>query len=188
MHHLRTGLTSVVVLALALLPLTVALTGCGQQSVDELRQNYSAELNGWVEKETPISAEATITVGEGDDGGEQPAGEGEVAGEDGEQPAGTGETVQVSKSVMLDIVVKHRGAGKLDGLTLDIYQGNPELEEPKRNWKVFVDTSDMAVAKQVTRTIEGVDLEPGDGFSVEVREHVPPEERGEYKEFQQQGS
>lgn len=187
MPRLQIGLLG----ALALSAMLLTSIGCGPADVNRLRQNYSAELNGWFKQETPTSAEAMITVQEeGDDGGEDAGAaeeteEPEAAGDgdDEEMPTEMAETVHVSQKVTLDILVKHNGAGTLPGITLDIFQAPADSDNYKRNWKLWVDTSDLAVVKQITQTLEGVDLEPDDRFAVEVREYVPPEEQGEYKEF-----
>lgn len=188
MPRLQVGLLG----ALALSALLLTALGCGPADVNQLRGNYSAELNSWFKQETPAAAEAMITVREeGDDVGEEVAdasetGEPEAAGdEEGEEevPTEIAETVHVSQKVTLDILVRHNGAGKLPGITLDIYQKAADAEDHKGNWKLWVDTSDLAVVKQITQTLEGVELEPDDVFAVEVREYVPPEEQDEYKEF-----
>lgn len=190
MPRFLTGLTGV----LTLLVLVLSLAACGQAGVEDLRRNYTAELNGWYTQETPAAAEAMITVGDdgaGDDGaGEGVAEEGaETPGEEGEEeiPSEMPETVTVTQKVTLDIMLRHEGGGTLPRVTVDIYQADAE-ENQKQNWKLPVDTSDLAVTKQFTQTLEGVDLEEGDVFAVEVREHVPPEEQDEYPEFAQQSS
>ena len=189
MPRLQAGLLG----ALAVSALLLTSIGCGPADVNQLRGNYSAELNSWFKQETPTSAEAMITVQEeGDDAAEEgePAQEPEEteAAAEGEEemPTEMAETVNVSQKVILDIVVRHNGAGTLRGITVDIFQKAADAEEPKRNWKLWVDTSDLAVVKQITQTLEGVELEPDDVFAVEVRNYVPPEERDEYKEFSQQ--
>lgn len=185
MPRFLTGLTGV----LTLLVLVLSLAACGQAGVEDLRRNYTAELNGWYKQQTPAAAEAMITVGD-ENGGEGVGEEGaEAAGEEGEEeiPSEMPETVTVTQKVTLDIMLRHEGGGTLPRVTVDIYQADAE-ENQKQNWKLPVDTSDLAVTKQFTQTLEGVDLEEGDVFAVEVREHVPPEERDEYPEFSQQGT
>lgn len=190
MPRLQVGLLG----ALALSALLLTSLGCGPADVNQLRGNYSAEVNSWFKQEIPAAAEAMITVREeGDDAGEEIAdasetGEPEAAGEEeGEEevPTEIAETIHVSQKVTLDILVRHNGAGKLPGITVDIYQKAADAEDDdyKRNWKHWVDTSDLVVVKQFTQTLEGVELEPDDVFAVEVREYVPPEEQDEYKEF-----
>lgn len=161
----------------------VCTLACAPQDVESLRQNYTARVNQWIKTETPVTAEGMITV---QGGGDETAGE--AAGEtDDETATGPGETVHVTHNVTLDILVEHKGGGTLPGITLDIYQADAD-EHDKRNWKHWVDTSDMGVGKQITLTLEGLDLEEGDTFAVNVRAHVPPEERSEYREFNQQPS
>lgn len=177
MARYQTGLPS----ALVVLALLSTLLSCGPTDVNTLRQNYTAELNSWFKEETPMSAEAIITVeGNGEDSGEAAPGEGAADGEDG--PVDMPETMQISQKVTLDILVKHEGGGELPGITLDISQADSSGNE-KQNWKLWVKTSDLGVGKQITQTLEGVTLDEGDGFHVEVRPFVPPEEQGEYQEF-----
>jgi hypothetical protein len=176
--------------ALALSGMLLTLIGCGPADVNQLRRNYSAELNSWFKQETPASAEAMITVHDEGGGTGEKAGAADGTGEpatgeqggEGEMPTETPETVHVSQKVTLDIMVSHNGAGTLPGITLDIYQADAHGND-KRNWKLWVDTSDLGVGKQITQTLEGVDLAPDDTFAVEVRQHVPPKDQDEYREF-----
>lgn len=191
-HNGWTGLTVFVVTAFL-------LVACQPQSVEQLRRGYSVELNSWYQEDTPGSAEGMISVEEEGDGEDAEATEGEgedeapaAEGEAGEEDEATAEidgpdTLSITSRVTLDILVSHEGAGTLPGVTLDIYQAGPD-EEVKRNWKLWVDTSDMALTKQVTQSLEGVDLEEGDQFAVEIRETVPEDERQEYREFAMHGS
>jgi hypothetical protein len=165
--------------------LVLALTGCGPADVSTLRRNYTAELNGWVAKEEPMAIVSGIDTVAGGEEGAEPAAEDEAAETPGEEMSESEEQTEgvfTSQTVILDIVVQHTGGGTLPGLTLDITQGGADGQE-KANWKLWVDTSDLGGVKQITHTLEGVDLDEGDGFFVEVRQHVPEAERGEYKEF-----
>lgn len=190
MARLQTGLG-----VLALFVLLLVSTSCGPPDVNQLRGNYSAELNSWFKQEAPTAAEAMITV-EGETEGEAGEATDDMAGEEGEagegdagdkMPDEMSETINVAQKVTLDILLKHNGARELPVVTLDIYQADSEGNE-KQNWKLPVDTSDLAVVKQITETLEGVALATGDQFAVEVRAFVPPEEWGEYEEFSTQPS
>lgn len=181
--HQRTSWILAGVLAAVLV---LALTGCGPADVSTLRRNYTAELNGWVAKEEPMAIVSGIDTVAGSEEDAEPGTEGEAAEEPGEAMSESSEEktegIFTSQTVVLDILVRHTGGGTLPGLTLDITQGGADGQE-KANWKLWVDTSDLGGVKQITHTLEGVDLDEGDGFFVEVRQHVPEAERGEYKEF-----
>lgn len=166
--------------AAAVLLIPFSLVSCAPQDVNTLRDNYSAELNSFVVQEQPAAVFDDVQTVEGDEDGE--AGDEQETG-DG-QEAETQPAVPPSKNVLLDISLRHEGAGKLSGVTLDISQADASGEE-KDHWRVYVDTSGLAVEKQITHTLEDVDYTEGDGFHVEVRSHVPPEERDEYQEFSQ---
>lgn len=151
--------------------------------MSELRRNYTAQLNGWVVKEEPMAVVSGIDTVEGEREGATPDGE---AGEEAEPTSGPQEestdVVFTTKTVILDIIVQHKGGGTLPGITLDITQGDAQ-QNAKRSWKLWVDTSDLAGAKQMTHTLDGVELDEDDGFTVEVRPSVPEAERSEYPEF-----
>ena len=168
--------------AVAVLMIPFWLVACAPQDVNTLRGSYSAELNSFVVQEQPAAVFDDVQTVEGGEGEEGQTAGGEEAA-DGEE-AETQPTVPPSKNVLLDISLRHEGAGKLPGVTLDITQADAS-EAEKDHWRVYVDTSDLAVEKQITHTLEDVDYTEGDGFHVEVRSHVPPEERDEYQEFSQ---
>jgi hypothetical protein len=158
-------------------------SGCAKASpqdrVAKLRARYKAELNGFIVRAQPQ---------------EEPLG-GEMAGEEiaeeegvGLEP-GSGEEVaeapvQVRQDVLLDILLQHDSAEKLDGVTLDIHMVDQSQRE-KGHWLLWVDTSSLqkATHTQFTHVLEDNPYEEGDGFAVEVRHPVPVEERGEYREF-----
>lgn len=177
--------------AVVLLIAPMWLVSCGPQDVDQLRGNYSAELNSFVVREQPAPMDEEMTM-EGEEGadaeGEAMEDEGmeEGEGEEGGEDAMTPPPPPPTTNVLLDISLRHEGAGKLPGVTLDITQADGSGTE-KGQWKVYVDTSDLAVEKQITHTLEDVDYVDGDGFHVEVRSHVPAAEQSEYQEFSQGG-
>jgi len=173
--------------ALALLVLLLAPTSCGPQDVNQLRQNYTAELNSWFIVEAPGAAQAMITVeGEAD---EEMSGETEGdGGESGEEmPDEMAETLTISQKITLDILLQHNGAGELPVVTLDLSQVDADGNE-KQNWRLPVDASDLVGVEQITKSLEGVVVAPGDKFAVAVRSYVPPEEQSEYQEFATQPS
>jgi hypothetical protein len=92
--------------------------------------------------------------------------------------------VEVREKVRLDILIQHRSAEKLPGITLDISMVD-SAEVEKGHWQVWFDTSEVtkATVTQFTHMLEEVGYEEGDGFFVEVRHPIPVEERGDYREF-----
>lgn len=179
-----------------ILVLTSALA-CGgapgdpAEQVAEIRSGYTAELNGWVVDQKPVEmatpAPETGAPGEGAAGGGQPAGE---AGEAGEAPEGEAEpAAPVRQDVILDVLVSRESRESLPGVTVDVIQVDAE-QNPKQTWQVYVDTADVlpGPGTQITHRLEDVDVAPGDGFHVEVRHPVPPDERGQYREFQIHGA
>ncbi len=176
--------------AAVLLMVPWLLVSCTPTDVNELRRNYSAELSGWIVKERPaavVDEVQTVT----DDGGEDA-----TAGEEaGDEPAGeemedapedevSMAQMPASQDVLLDIVLRHEGAGSLPGVTLDVTQADAS-EQEKNHWRIYVDTSDLAMEKRITHTLEEVEVAEDDRFAVEIRQNVPQEERDEYEEFSQ---
>ena len=162
------------------LSIGLALVACGPTSpaekVAQTRSLYSARLNGFVVEEEPLVEEVI--------------GEIEVAVEEADieevslQEPADFEPVAVSQRVLLDILIQHDSYDKLPGITVEISMADPSGQE-KDHWRVWFDTSGIEKANvtQFTHILEDVSYEEGDGFFVEVRQPVPEEERGEYKEF-----
>lgn len=174
--------------AAVLLMVPWLFVSCTPTDVNELRRNYSAELSGWIVKERPaavVDEVQTVTEDAGEDAtageeaGEEPAGQ-EM--EDGPEDEVSMAQMPASQDVLLDIVLHHEGAGSLSGITLDVSQADAS-EQEKNHWRVYVDTSDLAVEKRVTHTLEDVEVAEDDKFAVEIRQNVPPEEQDEYQEF-----
>lgn len=193
-----------IALAFAALVLAAAFA-CGQpkspeEQVAALRSEYTAELNGFAIKEQPTAGMA---------GGEM-AQEG-MAGAEAAQavpaaapaPAGNemtqgGETAQagemsvpaapVSQSAILDILVSRKGRKGLDHLTVDIGQEDAQGHE-KGHWRAYLDVSDVLPGSgtQVSYTLNDIDYQQGDKLYAEVRQPVPSADRGEYREFQENG-
>ena len=90
----------------------------------------------------------------------------------------------MTSDVVLDIVIKNQNDSQLPGLTLDVSQAGAEGAE-KGHWRAWVDSSKIGrgPGTQVSYTLRGVDYQQGDGFHVEVRNPVPPADRGDYREF-----
>ena len=167
------------------------MVGCADQDpaakVAAARAKYIAELNGFVVKQEPLSMEEAV----------EPAGEDvmaeatEMAPEEMESEEMESEEmmpegpVPVVQDIILDIVVSHDSFDKLPGVTVDISMQDGSQAE-KGSWKVWVETAALEKGNhlQITHLLEGVSYEEGDGFFVEVRSPIAPEEQGDYPEFE----
>lgn len=176
----------VVGLTLALLPLACRQLS-PEERVESLRGQYTAELNSFY-VEAPAEQAEGAEVGEEASAAESSAaaeaGEAE-AGEEGEEGTEEGSAAEPAlTNVVLDILVSTEALDYLPGITVDASQADAAGNE-KAHWRLWVDTSQVVrgAGSQVTKVLEGVSYEEGDGFFVEVRHPVPAAERGEYKEF-----
>jgi hypothetical protein len=90
----------------------------------------------------------------------------------------------VRADAVLDIRVSTTAEEYLPGVTVDIEHVDAQRRHKDRD-TVWVDTSTLVrgEAVTVTRLLENVDWDTGDGFSVEVRRAIPAEDRAAYKEF-----
>ena len=93
------------------------------------------------------------------------------------------------QDAILDILVSTTSRDPLPHLTVDVEQVDAD-KNPKGHWLAYLDTAHVlrGPGTQISYTIKDVDYTEGDGFTVEVRTPVPPEDRGQYKEFQESGS
>lgn len=189
--------TAAVVLMSAAVVSVVA--GCGPQlspeeEVEAIRSRYTAELQSLTVKQDPTTESQDLSpesqdppqsaegaLGEDEAGGE-PAAAAELGEAEAEQ---TPAERPVETDVILDILVSTTSDEYLAGVTLDVFQVDAEEREKDRR-HIWVDTSDLlrGGGTQVTHVLEDVDYEPGDGFYVEVRTPIPPDERAEYREFE----
>ena len=92
--------------------------------------------------------------------------------------------VELSQDVTLDILIRHESFEKLPGVTVDILMQSAANQE-KGRWTMWADTADLEKGThlQLTHVLEDVPYEEGDGFFVEVRSPIPPDERADYPEF-----
>jgi hypothetical protein len=90
--------------------------------------------------------------------------------------------------ILLDLLVVFDGSESLPGLTVDISHADP-FEKEKANYRKYIEPGTMLSGeqKQVPVILEVENFETGDAFSAFVRSNVPPEERGEYREFAEYG-
>jgi len=162
---------------LALLLLAAAACGPGnpQEEVAQIRADYKVELNSWRALEPEPAAmdemadESEAAAAAVDEAGE-PAGDEMAAGP---QPT----------NVLCDLVVFFRGRKALDGITIDVTHANA-AKATKAVYRQYVETAGMinGETRQVDFVLEGIELEDGDGFAVEVVPGIPAD-LGAYREF-----
>jgi hypothetical protein len=191
--------------ALALAAGGLLLAACGPtdpvERIAEARAGYGADLTGFYAKQVEIvPASEDPLLGEGatgdeaateDEVAEEPIGEESGVDEEG---AGEGEVevlveVPTRTDLVLDVIVSRVGSTELPGLTLDITLVDSDQAE-KGHWLWWVETAGMPKGdqRQFSHVLEDVDYADGDGLLVEVREPVPPAERGDYREFRAGGA
>ncbi len=195
----RSSLTTLCIAALV-----VTVVGCAQESPEEqvarLRTQYTVELNGFtVEEPEPAEGdaakagaqEAAAVASEASAAavaGEAAMEEGEEAMEEDEEEMPPGPR---PADVILHLLVRFGGDGgeALPGVTVEVTQADPSGKEKQRT-RQWIDAAGMQPdeTRQVDLKLEGVEYEDGDAFSVLLREGVPPEERGAYREFAETGS
>lgn len=167
------------------------LAGCGPSSPEEkvarLRGMYSARLNGFIVEKQPEPEPEIYT----DEAGEplEPPAEAAAEAEVGEPAEAAMEPMEpATENIRLDILIQHDSPKILPGVTVDISMADAAGTE-KGVWKVWFDTAKVPKANvtQYTHVLEDVPYEEGDGFFAEIRHPVPPEERGEYREFSSAG-
>ncbi|HEX2163321.1 MAG TPA: hypothetical protein VHM02_05180 [Thermoanaerobaculia bacterium] len=179
------------VAASTVLALAALVAACAQPSPEErvsaLRAGYHAQLNSFLVREEPIATPETA-----------PAEEPEAAAAEADAAAAPSETAEpaepaaepaapapaVRQDVVLDVLVRNDNDERLPGLTLDVEQADAQ-RQVKTSYRIWVDVSGIAPGTEsaVTHTLQDVDYAPGDGFAVEVRQAIPPEQRDQYREF-----
>jgi hypothetical protein len=174
--------------ALAIVCAAGLLAGCAQgqlteDDVADARSGYNVELMNFVVMDDPMApVEAEPAAADA-------AGAGAV---DGGEPAAEAATAApppapATRDVVLDLLVRRTGGGgdKLSGITVDVEQVDAQ-EQAKATYRVWIDTSKLGgkgATTQVTQKLEDVEVAPDDKFAVEVRDDVPPDLYGEYREF-----
>ena len=182
-----------VLTSLCVAVLILSAPGCPSTSPEEqivkIRDGYTIELNSWSAQEpeeaaveemaeaaeaaTAVAASAAAVASEeGAAEEEMPMDEEEV--ESGPQP----------KNILFDLVVLFRGRKALNDITVDVTHADAD-QQKKAVYQQWIDTAGMGngETRQVDFVLEGLEVEEGDAFSVLLREVVPPEERGKYREF-----
>lgn len=165
--------------------------GCVQKSpeqvVTETRTEYFLEPTGMLVQELKTEPEAGAAEGE------------EVAGEPEEAEPGEtaeGEEGMVADegprpvNVLFDVVVRFDGLrDSLPGITVEIAHSDP-FDQEKGRYIQWIETAGMRKgdARQISFEREIPNYETGDEFRIEFREFVPPEERGDYREYEGAGA
>ncbi|HVR28770.1 MAG TPA: hypothetical protein VMS86_04485 [Thermoanaerobaculia bacterium] len=173
--------------------LLLAAQACGPQLTPEektelIRSQYTAELKSLTVKQDPLSvmddetseAVADATAAEAE--GASPAAAAELDPAADAEPAAAAPPVR--SDAILDILLSTTSQQYLPGVTLDLEHVDAARRVKDRR-SLWVDTSSLGRGPgiQITHVLENVDWEEGDGFFVEVRTPIPPEERADYREF-----
>ena len=161
------------------------VAGCAQKSpqeiVAETRTEYFLEPTGMLvqepaaESEEGLADEAAETE-QGDEPAEDAAEEGEAEAEEPEGPR--------TVNVLFDVVVRFDGRKSLPGITVDVVHSDP-FEKEKARYQQWIETPGMARgdARQLSFEKEISDYETGDQLAIEFTPFIPPEKRGDYREF-----
>jgi len=154
----------------------------GAERVAQQRAEYTATLNGFTVRETPLEP-----VMEEPMEGEETADDAMAADDamEGESMDDEMMMPEVRQDVLLDIVLEKNGRSDgLEGITVDVAHVDAS-ESEKTHFRIYVETGGLVngSSTQVTHVLEDVDYEEGDGFSAEVRQNVDPNTRSDYREF-----
>jgi len=166
--------------------------GCPEQPpevrIAETRAQYSLHSPHFLVEET--EAEEVLSAEDFESGEEdamepmeaEAEGEGEGEGEEGQmEPEGPRPV-----NVLFDVMVNFEGLRDgLPGITLDITHKDP-FDQVKADYRQWVDTTKVRKGnpQQLSFEREVPDFESGDTFEIELRGYVPPDEWGDYKEFE----
>ncbi len=152
-----------------------------EEKVELLRSRYTARINesGFFVRDILVEPAAVdADPGAVLEAEEEPADDGALA--ESVEPV----EPETRQEILLDIIVQHDSNEALPGITLDLEMVDAQ-GDVKKHWRKWVETEGLPKAnqKQVTETLVDVGYEEGDGFNVEIRSDISPEERTEYKEF-----
>ena len=157
------------------------------------RALYSVQLENFTVKEPPAPEPAVVEVAEEamEVAAETVATAAEAAAEaEGEAEEGMEEMEMEEQSgpqprdIILHLLVRFSGDEPLAGVTVEVTQADPFGKE-KAPTLHYIETANMTKSdvRQVDLQIEGLEFEDGDAFAVNLREVVPAEDRGSYREF-----
>ncbi len=157
--------------ALAVAALLLLAACAGEGGVAGARAGYIAEMGSFSVVQAPAMAEEVTEDAEAD-----------AEADATEEAAAPTEPAMVT--VLLDFLIHNEGSGALDGVTVDLTIAGPDGNEKERRL-IWVDTAGLTKGsqRQVAHDLTDVAYSDGDGFHVEVRNPIPMEERGDYREF-----
>ena len=141
------------------------------KQIERLRARYQVKLSGWVVAQMPPPANPE-SVAEA-----APSTETDASGGLLDAPAAVSD-------IDLDFEIRHVGAEKLKGLTVEVTQADG-MGKAKAHYRVWLDTETIepgATAKR-TYTLMEVPHAVGDVFTAALRQRVPASEFSLYKEF-----
>ncbi len=172
------------ILLLALGPIACA-PGDPMAKVAAAREDYEAQLSGWIVRPQEPPAEIVTTEGEGE--GE----DGNAGDTDDEAPGEDMAPIEIdprSQVVLFDLIVLYSGNDPLPGVTVDIsHVGGDGVEKAVRKQYLELPNIRRGATEQVDFELDGWDLADGDSFAVEVTRGVSESDRGAYREFQEAG-
>ncbi len=146
--------------------LLAIVVGCQEKDpallVESLRAQYTAQAQSFYIDERVVEAEPVLDS-EGQEVSIEPT---------------------VERDLLLDIVVKNGSQSRLETLTVE-YEHYDSSENLKDTRRMVLDVGHILAGTvgQFSETIENVDYNEGDKFSMSIRNPVPAAERSEYPEF-----
>lgn len=172
-------------LSLSLLAVVLGVgLACRQEEPAErvmrLRQQYQVTLNAFLPAEQLQEKPPADAGADAAEGGVDAAALDDVPPPiEGPQPT----------DILFDVIIHFEGRTPLPGITVDITHADA-FENVKEERRHYIDTSGIGddLTRQLSFVLGGWSYEPGDKFSLELRQQVPPEEQAEYREFQDAGS
>ncbi len=194
-----------VLLCVIVVACVAVLTGCAAKSpedqIAETRTQYTVRLNTWAPRDPEpmvdegmmegdamaAGAEAAESAAEAAESVAEAAESAVEAGEEmaeGEEEVTEADVVPQTRKIFFDLIVRFDGTKSLPGITVDITHADA-FEKEKGQHRYWLDTAGMLKSdtRQIDFELEDVEFVDGDVFSVALRPQVPPEERGEYREF-----
>ena len=164
--------------------------GCAPKSPEEkiaaARAKYAMQPSGILVREIEPEPAAEAMDAEEGAAAEAMAEDEEVTDElEFEAPEGGPRTV----NVLFDLILTFDGREALPGITIEVTHRDP-FEKEKAHFRQWIETAGLGrgEARQISFEKEIANFETGDDFAIEIRPFVPPEERGNYREFAAAGS
>jgi hypothetical protein len=180
-----------VLLVVPLLAAVACAPGSPEEQIAEIRAGYTIELNSW----QPVFEEEESAYASSLEGDEAAPGEeasaGDEAGEAAGDESGAGEeavddemaSAPQPKDILFDLVVYFKGRKSLPGVTVDITHASASQEE-KAVYRQYIETPGIVngETRQADFVLEGLVVQEGDAFAVEVAPGVPAD-LAAYREF-----